>query len=162
MGDIDSEFAAIAEFTAESADDANPSASDKTTESRAVDIAHRQLCPDGACNGILGSDGRCKVCGLIGNSVTSDPRLRGLQRADKHAGEIDEASVSDEEEAFAEDEDEDEDENESVEPDNMEKANSGADSELPSHFSKRYLCPDGSCIGVVAANGRCPECGNVA
>jgi hypothetical protein len=23
----------------------------------------RELCPDGACIGILGSDGRCKVCG---------------------------------------------------------------------------------------------------
>ena len=23
----------------------------------------RQLCPDGACTGLLGEDGRCKVCG---------------------------------------------------------------------------------------------------
>jgi hypothetical protein len=23
----------------------------------------RQLCPDGACTGLLGSDGKCKVCG---------------------------------------------------------------------------------------------------
>ncbi|HZS40735.1 MAG TPA: hypothetical protein VFF06_28075 [Polyangia bacterium] len=24
----------------------------------------RQLCPDGACTGLIGSDGKCKVCGL--------------------------------------------------------------------------------------------------
>ena len=23
----------------------------------------RQLCPDGACIGVIGPDGRCKVCG---------------------------------------------------------------------------------------------------
>ena len=27
------------------------------------DFADRQLCPDGNCTGILGSDGHCKVCG---------------------------------------------------------------------------------------------------
>lgn len=23
----------------------------------------RQLCPDGACIGVIGPDGRCKICG---------------------------------------------------------------------------------------------------
>lgn len=27
------------------------------------DFEHRQLCPDGACIGVIGDDGRCKVCG---------------------------------------------------------------------------------------------------
>lgn len=27
------------------------------------DIETRQLCPDGACIGVIGPDGRCKVCG---------------------------------------------------------------------------------------------------
>jgi hypothetical protein len=26
----------------------------------------RRLCPDGACTGVLGADGRCKVCGRTG------------------------------------------------------------------------------------------------
>jgi len=28
------------------------------------DESERELCPDGNCTGLLGSDGRCKVCGL--------------------------------------------------------------------------------------------------
>ena len=24
---------------------------------------HRRLCPDGACIGVIGDDGRCRVCG---------------------------------------------------------------------------------------------------
>lgn len=29
-----------------------------------LDIDSRELCPDGACVGVLGDDGRCRVCGL--------------------------------------------------------------------------------------------------
>jgi hypothetical protein len=29
----------------------------------AFDDEERQLCPDGACTGLLGSDGKCKECG---------------------------------------------------------------------------------------------------
>jgi len=28
-----------------------------------LDLESRQLCPDGNCTGVLGDDGRCKVCG---------------------------------------------------------------------------------------------------
>jgi hypothetical protein len=28
------------------------------------DESERELCPDGNCTGLVGSDGRCKVCGL--------------------------------------------------------------------------------------------------
>jgi hypothetical protein len=34
------------------------------TENEAVLLANRRLCPDGACVGILGSDGRCRLCGM--------------------------------------------------------------------------------------------------
>jgi hypothetical protein len=29
----------------------------------ADDFESRQLCPDGACTGLIGPDGKCKVCG---------------------------------------------------------------------------------------------------
>jgi hypothetical protein len=29
-----------------------------------LDLDNRKLCPDGACIGVIGDDGRCKVCGL--------------------------------------------------------------------------------------------------
>jgi hypothetical protein len=32
--------------------------------SEELDLESRELCPDGACTGVIGDDGRCKVCGL--------------------------------------------------------------------------------------------------
>jgi hypothetical protein len=31
-----------------------------------IDFAARELCPDGSCIGLIGADGRCKVCGKRG------------------------------------------------------------------------------------------------
>jgi hypothetical protein len=42
------------------------------------DFAHRELCPDGACLGLVGPDGRCKVCHMISPSSVRDPRLAAL------------------------------------------------------------------------------------
>jgi hypothetical protein len=28
-----------------------------------LDLENRRLCPDGACIGVIGANGRCKVCG---------------------------------------------------------------------------------------------------
>ena len=38
--------------------------------------SQRRLCPDGSCVGLLGSDGRCKVCGTLapnGDGVIVNP-----------------------------------------------------------------------------------------
>ena len=37
-------------------------------ESETEGDVDRQLCPDGACIGLIGPDGRCKVCGLRASS----------------------------------------------------------------------------------------------
>jgi hypothetical protein len=37
-----------------------------TGEAEAAFAAGRKLCPDGACIGVVGADGRCKVCGREG------------------------------------------------------------------------------------------------
>ncbi len=34
--------------------------------SNSFDDDDRKLCPDGECTGLLGADGRCKVCGATG------------------------------------------------------------------------------------------------
>jgi hypothetical protein len=31
-----------------------------------LDLENRQLCPDGACIGVIGPDGRCRECGKKG------------------------------------------------------------------------------------------------
>jgi len=35
------------------------------SESEAAEWDDRRLCPDGACVGVIGDDGRCKVCGKV-------------------------------------------------------------------------------------------------
>jgi hypothetical protein len=43
--------------------DAHGATGDTVDEAVDPDLAARRLCPDGACVGLVGGDGRCKVCG---------------------------------------------------------------------------------------------------
>ena len=79
----------------------------------------RRLCPDGSCVGVLGSDGRCKVCGSLDESAVGlPPEAFGGGCASSSAGV-------------------------------------GAEGFDP----RRRLCDDGSCVGVIGADGRCGVCG---
>jgi len=93
-------------------------------------FAGRELCPDGACIGIIGPDGLCRECGRVGRSAVSDPRLRHLTPlpGDEPAA----AAVDDPDEAAGELPDDD--------------------------FANRVLCPDGTCIGLIGEDGKCKEC----
>jgi hypothetical protein len=66
------------------------------------DPAARELCPDGACLGVLGSDGRCRVCGRSGEGVKAAPR--DAARPPAAAAVLPSASAGDEGGAFADDE----------------------------------------------------------
>ena len=33
----------------------------------------RELCPDGSCIGLIGDDGRCRVCGRTGDGEAAEP-----------------------------------------------------------------------------------------
>jgi hypothetical protein len=46
----------------------------------------RRLCPDGSCIGVIGSDGRCKVCGLADRG--GGPTLAGLAVEDEPEEEL--------------------------------------------------------------------------
>jgi hypothetical protein len=39
------------------------------------DWENRRLCSDESCIGVIGADGRCRVCGLSGTKATGDPDL---------------------------------------------------------------------------------------
>jgi len=39
---------------------------------------HRRLCPDGACIGVIGDDGRCRVCGRSGGGGGKDAAPAGF------------------------------------------------------------------------------------
>lgn len=101
----------------------------------------RVLCPNGACNGVIGADGTCKVCGHVMPNW-GDERMRGLSDdPDEEADELEDDEELDDEEDQDEDEDEDE------------------DAEAPAEWEDRKLCDDGACVGVIADNGLCTVCG---
>ena len=105
-----------------------------------IDWNHRELCPDGACTGVVGPDGTCKVCGKAVPNW-GDERMRGLQNEPE----------PDEDEDEGEDEDEDE-----------ELENDEAQDEAPAEqgeWNERKLCDDGACVGVIGPDGTCTVCG---
>ena len=99
---------------------------------------HRQLCSDGACVGVLDSEGVCKECGMVGAETTTDPRLRAFKKDDVETPAPEEAVRT-----------------------RPVQGETGSE-DLPEDFENRRLCPDGACIGLVGADGTCGVCGAVA
>ena len=95
----------------------------------------RRLCPDGSCVGVLGADGRCSVCR-------------------RTAGAGDESLA----ESFTESPDEARAEVSADDAPATERANGAT----PGFDPTRRLCDDGSCVGVVGADGVCGTCGRKA
>ena len=95
------------------------------------DAATRELCPDGNCTGVLGADGVCKVCGARG---TAPAAFAGEPAAAANTEAT--TSVSGDDADFV----------------------ATRDGE-PTFDENRQLCPDGNCIGVLDADGRCKVCG---
>lgn len=98
----------------------------------------RQLCPDGACLGLIGPDGLCGVCGHAAPNW-GDERMRGLQ-----TDAVDDDLEDDDEES------EDDDENVAILP--------GTPVEI-GEWKERALCSDGACIGVIGDDDKCRVCG---
>ena len=96
----------------------------------------RELCPDGACVGVIGPTGTCKVCGRVAPHW-GEERKRGLRPTDPPP-------------------DEQEDEDEQAEPRARGAAADGGE------WRKRKLCEDGACVGVIGADGACKVCGKRA
>jgi hypothetical protein len=123
----------------------------------------RRLCPDGACVGVIGPDGTCKVCGkaaVAGEDEEDDEE----DDEDLDDGEGDEAAADEDEDgdeeslAASEDEEDDGDDGDDGDDDDDDAAASAGDGDL----DDRKLCPDGACIGVIGADGRCKVCGKEA
>jgi hypothetical protein len=104
----------------------------ETIEIDPVGWDDRALCPDGACIGVIGADGRCTVCGSA--DPTWDP-----SRPRPVAAAVPVEAPQDAEPAVA--------------------ADPAAE---PAAWDDRALCPDGACIGVIGADGRCTVCGTAA
>ena len=106
--------------TAEAAEPGEPA------DESSPDLEDRVLCSDGTCVGVVGPDGRCKVCGASGE--LPETVRRPVSAADLRPAPRAEARSSD-----------------------------GASDTVA--LEDRILCSDGTCIGVVGADGRCRECG---
>jgi hypothetical protein len=132
----------------------------------------RQLCPDGACVGVIGPDGTCKVCGRAALNW-GDERKRGLIEPPDDDAEPDADGDDDEDHAGAgglarsddsddSGDDEADDDGEADDDDDDDGEAAPAPAELPVGWTSRQLCSDGSCIGLIGADGRCKVCGRTA
>jgi hypothetical protein len=136
----------------------------------------RQLCPDGACIGVIGADGTCKVCGRVAPNW-GDERRRGLIADGAEASaEDDEDADDDYEDDDGEDgDDEDDEDGDGEDGDGEDGDEAGADEDDEDDgkagaiaasaeageddADDRELCSDGACIGVIGADGKCKVCG---
>jgi hypothetical protein len=109
------------------------------------DPSKRRLCPDGACIGLVGDDGRCRVCGRSGSGSAAAPPAADAGDPMGADNEEDDAWIP--------------------------GADAGADAGGGASAGDaggggfqpgRRLCDDGSCIGVLGADGRCSVCGRAA
>jgi hypothetical protein len=106
--------------------------------------SHRRLCPDGACIGVIGDDGRCRVCGRSAGGGGKDAATAAPATGDAVEDEMDDWSHDAAADVGASDAD-----------DAKAAAAAGFD-------PNRRLCPDGDCIGVIGADGVCTVCGQKA
>jgi hypothetical protein len=97
-----------------------------------LDWQRRTLCSDENCIGVIGPDGRCKVCGK------------------KYEGSISEESIV--ENDISQDE-------AGVEAETEDDADPEVQSPADADWDNRLLCSDGNCIGVIGPDGRCKVCG---
>jgi len=118
----------------------NDSTTEKNdTEKMISDIEweNRRLCSDGNCIGVIGPDGRCKVCGK------------------PYAGELPDTVIPEQ----ATDRDNEVPGEMSPAPDNEDTSAGEPDGDTDLEWENRRLCSDGNCIGVIGPDGRCKVCG---
>ena len=106
------------------------------------DPSKRRLCPDGACVGVIGDDGRCRVCGRAADG-SAPPSA---------SARVDAGAMADDESVAGMDDAADQPGRDDA---TVQAAGDGAAGFRPD----RPLCDDGSCVGVIGGDGRCSVCG---
>jgi hypothetical protein len=106
----------------------------KQDSNTTFDPSRRRLCPDGSCIGLIGTDGKCTVCGTLGSGGTGVAPAADLPALP------------------------------TPEPESRGEPNHEAGSEVAAEAEEafnpnRRLCPDEACIGVVGSDNKCSVCG---
>jgi hypothetical protein len=114
------------------------------SDTEKFDPSRRRLCPDGSCVGLLDETGRCKECGRTASGAAEEPVGAPAFDDSEDVGfavsdDADQGQAADDPQGRAAD-------------DPQLAASGGFD-------PKRKLCPDGACVGVIGADGRCSVCG---
>jgi hypothetical protein len=113
-----------------------------------ADWEYREVCPDGACIGVIGDDGLCKVCGRAAPNWGNE-RARGLvdDQTDAEPDDDVESDAGDDEMSDA--------------PDGDDAERSAERSDVRSNdWDQRELCDNGACVGVIGDDGTCSVCGS--
>jgi hypothetical protein len=101
------------------------------------DEGERELCPDGNCTGLIGAEGRCKICGLaLDGSRSGAPYAATARDEDVVPGDGDVGGGAD--------------------------AGVALGGLAVDDADDRQLCPDGNCIGLIGSDGKCKVCGRSA
>jgi hypothetical protein len=117
------------------------------------DWDYREVCPDGGCVGVIGPDGTCKVCGRV-SPTWDNERERGMVVDGAADAEIPSGDDDDDDDDELDGDEEEEDGDDEVDAALAPDANAD-----DYEWSRRKLCPDGACVGVVGASGACTVCG---
>lgn len=96
----------------------------------------RTLCPDDTCLGVLGTDGRCRLCGLRGDLSLPPGQVTRASR-DEHPETLSEVHA----------------------PSSQRSTSDEHDADA---FDSRALCERDDCIGVLGPDGVCKVCGHHA
>jgi hypothetical protein len=132
------------------------------------DWDQRTLCPDEACIGLIGRNGKCKVCGKSAPGAAGTPDAETEAETDAEDEDEDDEDdedgeyEDDDEDGEYEDDDDDDDDEADAEDDDDGKIAAEAPSSTDPDWNQRRLCPDDACIGVIGANGMCKVCGRRA
>lgn len=108
----------------------------------------REMCPDGMCIGVIGPDGRCKVCGKPGASGT-----RAAPEGGSSSWRPSAPPASGEDDEYEQGDDANRDRERSARPEPRGRAASF------DVVGERVPCPDGLCTGIIGRDGRCGTCG---
>ena len=100
----------------------------------------RILCGDGNCIGVVGRDGRCKLCGLRYEGQLPSFAEEEMPEDGGSQNQISESPDPVSEPTGAE-------------PSSLDEA------AIDKEWESRTLCVDESCIGIIGSDGKCTECG---